>query len=62
MDAHFDGVVLAGVGMGNFYSDVMALAQQAVSQGMKIVHSARVPYGGVYTDIGEAKPTGNTDS
>ena len=53
MDAHFDGVVLAGVGMGNFYSDVMALAQQAVRQGMKIVHSARVPYGGVYTDIGE---------
>ena len=53
MDAGFDGVVLAGVGMGNFYSDVMTLAQKAVKQGMKIVHSARVPYGGVYTSIGE---------
>lgn len=53
MKARYDGVVLAGVGMGNFYADVKALAQTAVKKGMKIVRSSRVPYGGVYTKQGE---------
>lgn len=53
IDAKYDGVVLAGVGMGNFNRDVMDLALQAVKGGMKVVRSARSPYGGVYTDLGE---------
>ena len=53
MDDDFDGVVLAGVGGGNFYGPVQELAEQAVAKGMKIVRSTRCPYGGVYTEGGE---------
>lgn len=53
MEADFDGVVLAGVGGGNFYAPVQELAEQAVAKGMKIVRSTRCPYGGVYTEGGE---------
>jgi len=53
IDAGYDGVVLAGVGGGNFYKAVGDLAQEAVSKGMKIVRSTRCPYGGVYTEGGE---------
>lgn len=55
MDADFDGVVLAGVGGGNFYAPVQELAEQAVAKGMKIVRSTRCPYGGVYTEGGEVE-------
>ncbi|MBP5246475.1 MAG: type II asparaginase [Fibrobacter sp.] len=53
MDAGYDGVVLAGVGGGNFYSPVQRLAEKAVRMGMLIVRSTRCPYGGVYTLGGE---------
>lgn len=53
VDNGFDGVVLAGVGMGNFYGVVMDAALPAVSKGMKIVRSTRVPNGGVHTALGE---------
>jgi len=53
IDAGFDGVVLAGVGGGNFYSPVQRLAEKAASKGVKIVRSTRCPYGGVYTQGGE---------
>ncbi len=55
MDAGYDGVVLAGVGSGNFYSPVQKLAEKAARMGMKIVRSSRCPYGGVYTLGGEVE-------
>ncbi|MCI6551705.1 MAG: L-asparaginase 2 [Prevotella sp.] len=45
MDARFDGVVLAGVGDGNFYKDVFDVALKARNAGMQIVRSSRVPTG-----------------
>lgn len=45
MDAKFDGIVLAGVGDGNFYKDVFPLAEQAVKQGIAVVRSSRCPTG-----------------
>ncbi|MCQ2138388.1 MAG: asparaginase domain-containing protein [Bacteroidales bacterium] len=53
IDNGFDGVVLAGVGMGNFYGEVMDLALKAAAGGMKIVRSTRVVSGGVFTPLGE---------
>jgi len=43
--AKFDGIVLAGVGDGNFYKDVFDVAVQAQKSGTQIVRSSRVPTG-----------------
>lgn len=45
VNAKFDGVVLAGVGDGNFYKDVFDVAVKAQNNGMQIVRSSRVPFG-----------------
>lgn len=45
MNAKFDGIVLAGVGDGNFYKDVFDEAVKARKQGIQIVRSSRVPFG-----------------
>jgi len=43
--AKFDGIVLAGVGDGNFYKDVFDVAEKAENEGIQIVRSSRVPTG-----------------
>ena len=45
VDAKFDGIVLAGVGDGNFYKDVFEVAVKAQNQGIQIVRSSRCPTG-----------------
>ena len=55
IDAHYDGIVLAGVGGGNLYGAVQQLAEKAVKQGILMVRSTRCPYGGVYTEGGEVE-------
>lgn len=45
VDAGFDGVVVAGVGDGNLYTDVLDAALKARRKGTVIVRSSRVPYG-----------------
>lgn len=45
VDAQFDGIVLAGVGDGNFYKDVFDVAVKAQNQGIQIVRSSRCPTG-----------------
>ena len=45
VDASFDGIVLAGVGDGNFYKDVFDVAVKAQNQGIQIVRSSRCPTG-----------------
>lgn len=45
VDAKFDGIVLAGVGDGNFYKDVFDVALKARQKGINIVRSSRVPTG-----------------
>lgn len=45
VDNHFDGIVLAGVGDGNFYKDVFDVAVKAQNAGIQIVRSSRVPTG-----------------
>jgi len=45
VDAKFDGIVLAGVGDGNFYKDVFEVALKAREKGINIVRSSRVPTG-----------------
>ena len=45
VDAKFDGIVLAGVGDGNFYKDVFDVAVKAQNQGIQIVRSSRCPTG-----------------
>ena len=45
VDAKFDGIVLAGVGDGNFYKDMFDVAVKAQQQGIQIVRSSRVPTG-----------------
>ena len=45
MDAKFDGIVLAGVGDGNFYKDVFEVALKARAKGINIVRASRVPFG-----------------
>lgn len=45
VDSKFDGIVLAGVGDGNFYKDVFDVAVKARQQGIQIVRSSRVPTG-----------------
>ena len=45
VDAGFDGIVLAGVGDGNFHKDVFNVAKVARTKGINIVRSSRVPFG-----------------
>ena len=45
MTPKFDGIVLAGVGDGNFYKDVFEVALKAREKGINIVRSSRVPTG-----------------
>ena len=45
VDAKFDGIVLAGVGDGNFYKDVFEVAVEAQKEGIQIVRSSRCPTG-----------------
>ena len=45
VDAKFEGIVLAGVGDGNFYKDVFDVAVKAQDQGIQIVRSSRCPTG-----------------
>lgn len=45
VDAKFDGIVLAGVGDGNFYKDMFDVAVKAQNNGIQIVRSSRVPTG-----------------
>ena len=45
VNAKFDGIVLAGVGDGNFYKDVFPIAVKAQNDGIQIVRSSRVPTG-----------------
>ncbi|MGI6231386.1 MAG: type II asparaginase [Prevotella sp.] len=45
VNAKFDGIVLAGVGDGNFYKDVFDVAVKAQQSGIQIVRSSRVPNG-----------------
>jgi L-asparaginase len=45
VDAKYDGIVLAGVGDGNFYKDVFDVALKAREKGINIVRSSRVPTG-----------------
>ena len=45
VDAKFDGVVLAGVGDGNFYHEVFDVAVKARKKGINVVRSSRCPTG-----------------
>ena len=45
VDAKYDGIVLAGVGDGNFYKDVFDVALKAREKGINIVRSSRCPTG-----------------
>lgn len=45
VNAKFDGIVVAGVGDGNFYKDVFDVAVKAQGNGIQIVRSSRVPTG-----------------
>ncbi len=45
VDAKFDGIVLAGVGDGNFYKDVFDVAVKAQNSGVQVVRSTRLPFG-----------------
>ena len=45
VDANYDGIVLAGVGDGNFYKDVFDVALKAREKGINIVRSSRCPTG-----------------
>ena len=45
VNAKFDGIVLAGVGDGNFYKDVFDEALKARQKGILVVRSSRVPTG-----------------
>lgn len=45
VNAKYDGIVLAGVGDGNFYKDVFDVAVKAQNSGIQIVRSSRVPTG-----------------
>ncbi|MCQ2183569.1 MAG: type II asparaginase [Bacteroidales bacterium] len=53
VNAGYEGIVFAGVGDGNLNQATLDLAAQAANNGVMIVRSSRVPYGGVYTEGGE---------
>lgn len=45
VDAGFDGIVIAGVGNGNLYRDLLPYAEEAAEKGVIIVRSTRCPSG-----------------
>lgn len=51
--ARYSGVVLAGVGDGNFNARVQKVAARAAKRRVAIVRSTRCLHGGVYTEGGE---------
>ena len=53
INAGYKGIVFAGVGNGNLNQTTLDLASKAAKNGIMIVRSSRVPYGGVYTEGGE---------
>ena len=53
VNAGYKGIVFAGVGDGNLSQAALDFAAQAAKNGVMIVRSSRVPYGGVYTEGGE---------
>lgn len=53
IDAGCKGIIFAGVGDGNLNQKTLDLAEQAAKNGLIIVRSSRVLYGGVYTEGGE---------
>ena len=53
VNAGYKGIVFAGVGDGNLNQANLDLAAQAAENGVMIVRSSRIPYGGVYTEGGE---------
>ncbi|MGI6224244.1 MAG: type II asparaginase [Prevotella sp.] len=57
VDAKYDGIVVAGVGDGNFYKDVFDVAVKAQQSGIQIVRSSRVPNGATHLngEVDDAK-------
>ena len=53
VNAGCKGIVFAGVGDGNLNKATLDMAAQAAKNGIMIVRSSRIPYGGVYTEGGE---------
>ena len=53
VNAGYKGIVFAGVGDGNLNQAALDLAAQAAKNGVLIVRSSRIPFGGVYTEGGE---------
>ena len=53
INAGYKGVVFAGVGDGNLNRAALDLAALAAKNGVAIVRSSRIPFGGVYTEGGE---------
>ena len=53
VNAGYKGIVFAGVGDGNLNQATLGLAAQAAKNGVMIVRSSRIPFGGVYTEGGE---------
>ena len=53
VDVGYKGIVFAGVGDGNLNQAALDLAAQAAKNGVMIVRSSRIPFGGVYTEGGE---------
>ncbi|MBQ0081054.1 MAG: type II asparaginase [Alistipes sp.] len=53
VNAGYKGIVFAGVGDGNLNQANLDLAARATDNGVMIVRSSRIPYGGVYTEGGE---------
>ena len=53
ISADYEGIVFAGVGNGNMNQATLDLSEQAAKNGVVIVRSSRISYGGVYTEGGE---------
>ncbi|HDT0722306.1 TPA: L-asparaginase 2 [Proteus mirabilis] len=45
IDNHFKGIISAGVGNGNLYSDILTTLADGVKKGVVVVRSSRVPVG-----------------
>lgn len=50
IEARYDGIIHAGVGNGNIYHSIFALAQEAVQKGIVFVRASRVPAGATTLD------------
>ncbi len=53
LNAGYKGIVFAGVGDGNMNKATLDLAAQAAKDGVMVVRSSRISFGGVYTEGGE---------